>query len=412
MGDNSRFTVTKKEYKRILTLPKKTALFEQGRFTGLYDEKTERFYLTDEEGNLTGITSIVPREKFMEEEIKQAVRKANPDVFRGEHHTENVFTTKEKVKKAKKKKRKADGLLIMSAVLAFFLVVIVGAIILARCGVINLQDFVEKELAGLMPTSSISACDFTEVSCSDTVEVASLKRDVLKGEQITQSDVMCVEIEGTLYNQSYLLGENILRWEQVQQMLPVSAACYIGAGQVLRSSDMGFAVLVDDTANPWIASDGSIVLEVPVTKGEELAHIGENVVISAFGTTSNLSGLDSKYYQNVKNIRHFYNGSDDKFEITGNMIVCDVISETGESLFGKISDFAKMPCGDAVAKHAFSGAGKFVPQYYQISINSEQGICLQQFINSGMKIFVAGTNTFDTGTAAKLLYRNIEAKVF
>lgn len=406
MENNMQYKVSKEEYKRILSLPKKTGFFaEKGRLTGLYDENEQIFYILDEDEKLTGFSSFVPREKFIEEEARERAYRENSDIFAGKH-VASAFTAPPK----KKRKKGADFAVICAAIIAALAIVATFLFCAVRFHWIDISvvGAGTDDVTASIPSISIDVGEYSGIKNDQMVEVAVLAHDVNKGDQITLNDVLRVAVRGDFYNSGYLLGERAVRWEEAKDLFPGYSTKFAQGGQVLFTDGLIAYSNVSSCGNPWISDDEaeSLVVMIPVQK-DGLVRIGENVDISGQTRYTGTSAIGEAFYTDVPNIWHDFNYSEtaddiESFHVTNAATVCDVISTTGESLFSRACVFAELPYGDAITGKLFDEP--FVPQYYKVIVDAPQGRCVQEMLRCGLDMSIEATGSIDMHTPEKELY--------
>lgn len=401
--DNNATTIklTQEDVENIKSLPKRTFLIGNLQQTGLYDEKTKRFYYLDANGEWNGRLAIIntpPPTPPNDEEPEDEDDSEDAAVNGSDDSDESTTSLADKAKglfSFLKRSGNGEASPIMEKLhtpiskrlpLTWMHMVIIGGIFLllmifvitpAVNRVFEPPDVPPASSTGVNPPST-SQQDPNETSAQTSepdptlsnIQVIQVKDIMIPGDTITADNVQSAEISAADYELLRANGRILYQWDVVNNLIGMVVNKYIPKGGYVASGDE--SATYTPASNPWVNEQaGMTYVTLPLdetTAASSLLSFGAKVDINITKkTTSQTSQQEDGTITTVT--------SEKKYPFSS-MIICDIWNADQESIYPQYSAYLAIPAGErldyirtALLKDT-SLEAKLTPAYIRVKIDS------------------------------------------
>lgn len=428
--------LTQEDVEKIKSLPKRTFLIGNLQQTGLYDEKTRRFYYLDANGEWNGRLAIIntpppPPPPSDEEEPEDEGPSEDESVDDGSDGGDTPTSLADKAKglfSFLKKKGDSAESPIMEKLhtpiskrlpLTWMHVVIIGVILLLLM-VFVITPAVNRVFAppDVPPASSTEVTPSsgsqqgTEEENPQTsepdptlsnIQVIQVKDIMIPGDTITEDNVQAAEISAADYELLRANGRILYQWETVNNLIGMVVNKYIPKGGYIASGDE--SATYTPASNPWVnEQSGMTYVTLPLdetTAASSLLNFGAKADITVTKkTTSQTSQQEDGTITTVT--------SEKKYPFTS-IIICDIWNADQESIYPQYSSYLAIPAGerldyirDALLEDT-DLERKLTPAYIRVKIDSTLATEIGDFNSNNITISYAlhDANDIDVTTDAK-----------
>ena len=343
--------LTQEDVEKIKSLPKRTFLIGNLQQTGLYDEKTRRFYYLDTNGEWNGRLAIIntpppppppPDEEEPEDEGPSEEESVDDSSDGGDAPTSLADKAKGLFSFLKKKGDGAESPImeklhtpISKRVPLTWMHVVVIGIILLLLMVFVITPAVNRVFAppDVPPASSTEVTppsgsqQGTEGENPQTsepdptlsnIQVIQVKDIMIPGDTITEDNVQAAEISAADYELLRANGRILYQWETVNNLIGMVVNKYIPKGGYIASGDE--SATYTPASNPWVNEQaGMTYVTLPLdetTAASSLLNFGAKADINVTKkTTSQTTQQEDGTIMTVT--------SEKKYPFTS-IIICDI----------------------------------------------------------------------------------------
>ena len=432
MTTNSN-SVTQQEKDRILSLPQRSFIIGGQRKTGLYDQDTNKFYLLDEDGKLTGRCVA----------LRSQPRHSPPKVESGTDGSVGTNPeereTPEKAGVQEKKKvgnsnigdnpditRKAKPIFIGLAVVA------VVAVLAVQMGGFFQKDPSNGQLPADTPEPGIVTTNpDDEPNSADTlneIAVVQVVRDLIPGDVITPDDLQSQTISADSFSSFALSGNNIYKWERSEELVGKYINTYTQAGTYLSYNNVEAAFTF--ASNPWTwPSEGTMLIEIPIDDenlDNALLNYGAQFNLEIRKETVNktptggTTGGDTQEPTEIPGLNHSttvdVTTTVDTYTIT-DLVVCDLLNSDRESLYNRYCAYNGIPAGeqlpylrDALKEDSLLEK-QLHPVYLMARVTTAQGEAMGDLSAKDTSVKLSISEAVDNSTDAKTSFAAVSRSI-
>lgn len=431
--DNNATTIklTQEDVENIKSLPKRTFLIGNLQQTGLYDEKTKRFYYLDSNGEWNGRLAIIntpppppPDDEEPEDEDdsdETAVDDSDDSTSSLADRAKGLFAflkrngdgeTNSIMEKLRTPISKRLPLTWMHMVIIgiIFLLLMVFVITPAVNRVFEPPDVPPASSTEVTPPSSSQQdpnAPPQQTSEPDptlsNIQVIQVKDIMIPGDTITADNVQSAEISAADYELLRASGRILYQWDVVNNLIGMVVNKYIPKGGYIASGDE--SATYTPASNPWVNEQaGMTYVTLPLdeaTADSSLLSFGAKADINVTKkTTSQTTQQEDGTITTVT--------SEKKYPFAS-MIICDIWNADQESIYPQYSAYLAIPAGErldyirtALLKDA-SLEAKLTPAYIRVKIDSTIAAEIGDFNSNNITISYAlhDTNDIDVTSDAK-----------
>lgn len=428
--------LTQEDVEKIKSLPKRTFLIGNLQQTGLYDEKTRRFYYLDTNGEWNGRLAIIntpppppppPDEEEPEDEGPSEEESVDDSSDGGDALTSLADKAKGLFSFLKKKGDGAESPImeklhtpISKRVPLTWMHVVVIGIILLLLMVFVITPAVNRVFAppDVPPASSTEVTppsgsqQGTEGENPQTsepdptlsnIQVIQVKDIMIPGDTITEDNVQAAEISAADYELLRANGRILYQWETVNNLIGMVVNKYIPKGGYIASGDE--SATYTPASNPWVNEQaGMTYVTLPLdetTAASSLLNFGAKADINVTKkTTSQTTQQEDGTIMTVT--------SEKKYPFTS-IIICDIWNADLQSIYPQYSSYLAIPAGerldyirDALLEDT-DLEQKLTPAYIRVKIDSTLATEIGDFNSNDITISYAlhDANDIDVTTDAK-----------
>lgn len=420
--DNNATTIklTQEDVENIKSLPKRTFLIGNLQQTGLYDEKTKRFYYLDANGEWNGRLAIIntpPPPPPNDEEPEGEDDSEETVVDGSDDSNESAPSLADKAKglfSFLKRNSNSETSSIMEKLrtpiskklpLTWMHMVIIGGIFLLLM-IFVITPAVNRvfEPPDVPPASSTEAIPpsasqqdpngtTSQTSEPDptlsNIQVIQVKDIMIPGDAITTNNVQSAEISAADYELLRANGRILYQWDVVNNLIGMVVNKYIPKGGYIASGDE--SATYTPASNPWVNDQaGMTYVTLPLdetTATSSLLNFGSKADINITKkTTSQTTQQEDGTITTVT--------SEKKYPFTS-VIICDIWNADQESIYPQYSAYLAIPAGErldyiraALLKNT-SLEAKLTPAYIRIKIDSTIATEIGDFNSNNITIFCA-----------------------
>lgn len=434
--DNNATTIklTQEDVENIKTLPKRTFLIGNLQQTGLYDEKTKRFYYLDANGEWNGRLAIIntpPPPPSDNEEPEDADDSEDTAVDGSDDSDESSPSLTDKAKglfsflkkngdsgtspimeklRTPISKRLPLTWMHMLIIGSIFLLLMIFVITPAVNRVFEPPDVPPASNTEVIPPStSQQGSNGTPSQTSEpdptlsNIQVIQVKDIMIPGDTITTDNVQSAEISAADYELLRANGRILYQWDVVNNLIGMVVNKYIPKGGYIASGDE--SATYTPASNPWVNEQaGMTYVTLPLdetTAASSLLNFGAKADINVTKkTTSQTTQQEDGTITTVT--------SEKKYPF-GSMIICDIWNADQESIYPQYSAYLAIPAGErldyirtALLKDT-SLEAKLTPAYIRVKIDSTIATEIGDFNSNNITISYAlhDTNDIDVTSDAK-----------
>ncbi len=252
-------TEKKLSEEEILSLPIRKVKSGDRVFYGHYDEERLIVYLIDENGKLTGKCGRL--HKPLPPKHPQPVSEDSSDT------KQNNALMNIKERKFKIGFNKVDDERTSSSPLKRYKKVIIFAAV-ALAAIIGIASYRSVMNSVFSPNGDDSPEPQETIAPSDgEMLVIEINTDVIAGDEITEDMLQPATIDGQMYNQIAINGNDLYRWDQRENIIGMYATEYISQGHYITTNSL--SKIVRDAENPWIInSSQTAYADIPIQSTE------------------------------------------------------------------------------------------------------------------------------------------------
>lgn len=351
--------ISKEEYDKIMSLPKRTFIIGNINQTGLFDESSRKFYFLNEDGSLSGKVASIrrPQSQPPQDEDTSDSRKSRQDDELPDESTSLPGKLKRLLKKPNrthdegsdddtedadeaedddapgKLNQKIGKLPITWKQLIIF---IAAAVIL----LILLSTFLKRNSQQPSPpVEDTPPVEEVNDPSLNTIQVVQVVYDLIPGDIISSDNIQASTITAESFNQITLGGTNIYQWDRVDSLMGKCVTAYIPAGQYLAYTNVASTYI--PASNPWVNEQvNRTYVTVPLdeaTAASTVLNFGAKMDISLKKETLSETTLQDGVIQQTTTIKPY------TFE---NVIVCDILNANQESIYPKYTAYMEIPVGE------------------------------------------------------------------
>ncbi len=428
--------LTQEDVEKIKSLPKRTFLIGNLQQTGLYDEKTRRFYYLDANGEWNGRLAIIntpppppppPDEDGPEDENDSEDEAADDNSEGGDAPTSLADKAKGLFSFLKKKgdgtespiMEKLHTPISKRLPLTWMHVVIIGVVLLLLM-VFIITPAVNRVFAppDVPPASSTEVTppsgsqQGTEGETPQTsepdptlsnIQVIQVKDTMIPGDTITSDSVQSAEISAADYELLRANGRVLYQWDVVDNLIGMVVNKYIPKGGYIASGDE--SATYTPSSNPWdTEEDGKTFVTIPLT--DEIASSADlnfgakiNIFVKKRTSTQTSQEGDDTIVTTTSEKSYTFASS----------IVCDILNSNEESLYPLYSAYLAIPAGErlnylrtALVEDETLGQ-RLTPAYIRVKIDSTSATEIGDFNSNSVTIAlrIPDANDIDNTTDQK-----------
>lgn len=418
------------EYERIMNLPERTYQFGGEVRRGHYDEAERMFYFVDNENERVLRRKRVPPDKgsYWTKKLN------NPDgeAPKSKLSLNDLSDLMKSLKGSQKKKRKAaaedevtykkkgsgeainpDGITPQQAKKKKMMLLGMAAlfVFLIVAGVYSMSGVTSSRT----PEEALPPSSATEESGDlDNIVVVQVTRDLVPGEVIKASDIQESTISSQSYNEITLGDSKLYQWDRADSLIDKYVVSYIPKGQYLTYDNIDTVYAPEP--NPWTADmEGYELVSIPVTdevRGNKQLMYGSMLSLSITKRTVNEANLDPEEAEEKSSLNH--EASVEQSYIidtyTLDATVCDLLNESGDSLYETFYSWISIPAGEQAnyLKNAFmedeSLEEEIEPAFISIKVTPEQAEDLGEILTDDSEITYKFSSEMNQGTDAKAAF--------
>lgn len=428
--------LTQEDVEKIKSLPKRTFLIGNLQQTGLYDEKTRRFYYLDANGEWNGRLAIIntpppppppPDEDGPEDENDSEDEAADDNSEGGDAPTSLADKAKGLFSFLKKKgdgtespiMEKLHTPISKRLPLTWMHVVIIGVVLLLLM-VFIITPAVNRVFAppDVPPASSTEVTppsgsqQGTEGETPQTsepdptlsnIQVIQVKDTMIPGDTITSDSVQSAEISAADYELLRANGRVLYQWDVVDNLIGMVVNKYIPKGGYIASGDE--SATYTPSSNPWdTEEDGKTFVTIPLT--DEIASSADlnfgakiNIFVKKRTSTQTSQEGDDTIVTTTSEKSYTFASS----------VVCDILNSNEESLYPLYSAYLAIPAGErlnylrtALVEDETLGQ-RLTPAYIRVKIDSTSATEIGDFNSNSVTIAlrIPDANDIDNTTDQK-----------
>ena len=428
--------LTQEDVEKIKSLPKRTFLIGNLQQTGLYDEKTRRFYYLDANGEWNGRLAIIntpppppppPDEDGPEDENDSEDEAADDNSEGGDAPTSLADKAKGLFSFLKKKgdgkenpiMEKRHTPISKRLPLTWMHVVIIGVVLLLLM-VFIITPAVNRVFAppDVPPASSTEVTppsgsqQGTEGETPQTsepdptlsnIQVIQVKDTMIPGDTITSDSVQSAEISAADYELLRANGRVLYQWDVVDNLIGMVVNKYIPKGGYIASGDE--SATYTPSSNPWdTEEDGKTFVTIPLT--DEIASSADlnfgakiNIFVKKRTSTQTSQEGDDTIVTTTSEKSYTFASS----------VVCDILNSNEESLYPLYSAYLAIPAGErlnylrtALVEDETLGQ-RLTPAYIRVKIDSTSATEIGDFNSNSVTIAlrIPDANDIDNTTDQK-----------
>ncbi len=378
---SSSVEISREEYERIKELPVMSYFIDGEQKRGRFDEEKSYFFLVDDDDELTGqVVCIVPNSKTAPTQttIDEVISKESKPESRlirlikriaGGAPAKPASDTESETVKSSNKAEEPDthdnaGKSKKTKIIA---VVIAAVLVLAVIAA-----------AVLLP--GMSGGNETASDAQDRIYVVQITSDLIPGDIITEDIVSPAGISMETYNLSYISGSPLYRWDSIESLVGSYANQYIPSGLFLSFNNVSSTYVA--ASNPWTALVGEDMTYLNIPMTGEILNYGDKIELciekQTIGTLNIDVPLEDEYVAGMEHettVEQRY--LIDSYKLK-DLVVCDLLSENGDSLHNLYSALINVPVGEQLSvitskleSAAFDPSDLSVG-YFVVAIPSEQ----------------------------------------
>jgi hypothetical protein len=428
--------LTQEDVEKIKSLPKRTFLIGNLQQTGLYDEKTRRFYYLDANGEWNGRLAIIntpppppppPDEDGPEDENDSEDEAADDNSEGGDAPTSLADKAKGLFSFLKKKgdgtespiMEKLHTPISKRLPLTWMHVVIIGVVLLLLM-VFIITPAVNRVFAppDVPPASSTEVTppsgsqQGTEGETPQTsepdptlsnIQVIQVKDTMIPGDTITSDSVQSAEISAADYELLRANGRVLYQWDVVDNLIGMVVNKYIPKGGYIASGDE--SATYTPSSNPWdTEEDGKTFVTIPLT--DEIASSADlnfgakiNIFVKKRTSTQTSQEGDDTIVTTTSEKSYTFASS----------VVCDILNSNEESLYPLYSAYLAIPAGErlnylrTVLVEDETLGQRLTPAYIRVKIDSTSATEIGDFNSNSVTIAlrIPDANDIDNTTDQK-----------
>ena len=434
--NSTTIKLTQEDVEKIKSLPKRTFLIGNLQQTGLYDEKTRRFYYLDANGEWNGRLAIIntpppppppPDEEEPEDEGPSEEESVDDSSDGGDAPTSLADTAKGIFSFLKKKgdgtespiMEKLHTPISKRLPLTWMHVVIIGVVLLLLM-VFIITPAVNRVFAppDVPPASSTEVTppsgsqQGTEGETPQTsepdptlsnIQVIQVKDTMIPGDTITSDSVQSAEISAADYELLRANGRVLYQWDVVDNLIGMVVNKYIPKGGYIASGDE--SATYTPSSNPWdTEEDGKTFVTIPLT--DEIASSADlnfgakiNIFVKKRTSTQTSQEGDDTIVTTTSEKSYTFASS----------VVCDILNSNEESLYPLYSAYLAIPAGErlnylrtALVEDETLGQ-RLTPAYIRVKIDSTSATEIGDFNSNSVTIAlrIPDANDIDNTTDQK-----------
>lgn len=434
--NSTTIKLTQEDVEKIKSLPKRTFLIGNLQQTGLYDEKTRRFYYLDANGEWNGRLAIIntpppppppPDEDGPEDENDSEDEAADDNSEGGDAPTSLADKAKGLFSFLKKKgdgtespiMEKLHTPISKRLPLTWMHVVIIGVVLLLLM-VFIITPAVNRVFAppDVPPASSTEVTppsgsqQGTEGETPQTsepdptlsnIQVIQVKDTMIPGDTITSDSVQSAEISAADYELLRANGRVLYQWDVVDNLIGMVVNKYIPKGGYIASGDE--SATYTPSSNPWdTEEDGKTFVTIPLT--DEIASSADlnfgakiNIFVKKRTSTQTSQEGDDTIVTTTSEKSYTFASS----------VVCDILNSNEESLYPLYSAYLAIPAGErlnylrtALVEDETLGQ-RLTPAYIRVKIDSTSATEIGDFNSNSVTIAlrIPDANDIDNTTDQK-----------
>lgn len=434
--NSTTIKLTQEDVEKIKSLPKRTFLIGNLQQTGLYDEKTRRFYYLDANGEWNGRLAIIntpppppppPDEDGPEDENDSEDEAADDNSEGGDAPTSLADKAKRLFSFLKKKgdgtespiMEKLHTPISKRLPLTWMHVVIIGVVLLLLM-VFIITPAVNRVFAppDVPPASSTEVTppsgsqQGTEGETPQTsepdptlsnIQVIQVKDTMIPGDTITSDSVQSAEISAADYELLRANGRVLYQWDVVDNLIGMVVNKYIPKGGYIASGDE--SATYTPSSNPWdTEEDGKTFVTIPLT--DEIASSADlnfgakiNIFVKKRTSTQTSQEGDDTIVTTTSEKSYTFASS----------VVCDILNSNEESLYPLYSAYLAIPAGErlnylrtALVEDETLGQ-RLTPAYIRVKIDSTSATEIGDFNSNSVTIAlrIPDANDIDNTTDQK-----------
>ena len=434
--NSTTIKLTQEDVEKIKSLPKRTFLIGNLQQTGLYDEKTRRFYYLDANGEWNGRLAIIntpppppppPDEDGPEDENDSEDEAADDNSEGGDAPTSLADKAKGLFSFLKKKgdgtespiMEKLHTPISKRLPLTWMHVVIIGVVLLLLM-VFIITPAVNRVFAppDVPPASSTEVTppsgsqQGTEGETPQTsepdptlsnIQVIQVKDTMIPGDTITSDSVQSAEISAADYELLRANGRVLYQWDVVDNLIGMVVNKYIPKGGYIASGDE--SATYTPSSNPWdTEEDGKTFVTIPLT--DEIASSADlnfgakiNIFVKKRTSTQTSQEGDDTIVTTTREKSYTFASS----------VVCDILNSNEESLYPLYSAYLAIPAGErlnylrtALVEDETLGQ-RLTPAYIRVKIDSTSATEIGDFNSNSVTIAlrIPDANDIDNTTDQK-----------
>ena len=402
------FSISKNEMERIKALPRISLKIGGEVKFGYFDQETNRFFQTNEYGELTGKVAVVNKAP-----APMRPTEAAPD---DDPVAEMEMADSNEKAAADEKSSKFNKLKPVIIVVGLIAAVCIAAAIAVPMLMGNNND------TPVDPNFPVGG----EPGVDTPVEyhVTRLTRDILPGQMFTLDDLEEVVLPAATYHESQMLGKEMYAWEDAEKLLGYYAGEFIPAKTFLEETEI--SAIPPYGLNPWgIVDSNSTLIVAPVKeelKNEPALNYGNYIDMTvkkivktqvAVGTDPGDPAADPS----ISPPSTTQETTQTKEYPVNDLTICDILNANGESIYNIYCAYTGIPATkrlDYIAEALWNDEtlkDQLTPAYILVRVTNDQAKVLGDLLGADTSVTIKLKGTLNVSNNEQYMFAQDVANV-
>lgn len=403
---STTFSISQGELERIKSLPRISLKIGSEMKSGYFDQKTNRFFQTDENGELTGKVAIVNKPQIPNRPASLEPDSETGDLVPGEEENQED--------------QKPDKMKKLMPIIA-----VCGGLIAAACIVFTVILPMFNGNDNDTPGKTPNLPDGSQPGITEVTEyhVTQTTRDILPGQMFTLDDVQEVVVPAADYLEAKSFGSELYAWEDSGKLIGYYAGEFIPANTYLEEDNIDAVPPYE--LNPWgVMDSNSTLLLVPVgeeIRGESTLNYGNYIDMTvkkivktqvAVGTDPNDpngAGLGASGVTQETTQTKEYPVND--------LTICDILNANGESVYNIYCAYIGIPATkrlDYIAEALWNDEtleSRLAPAYILVRVTNDQANTLGSLTGSDTSVTIKFKGSLNVSNNDQYMFAQEAASV-
>ena len=401
--ENKKIILSAEDIQRIKGLPERIFTVAGKESKGLFDEKEGRFYLLNPNGELSGKSAIVTK----------------PDMHNSSNGDDGGSSNRLTDSNSEKRELtiEAKKRIFLVAAGAIILGCIVYFAVIPMLSKVNSKPPSENKPGTVQTSNESDKITPAPPSSKDEVQVVQAISDLIPGDIISEENIQPATISLELYNQMRLLTD-LYKWEEKEHLINKYIGKYITSGGYLPID--GVSTIYAIPANPWVNETyDTTYIEIPIGSNvidSEILNFGAKFDLSIQKQTLSQTDNDrddENEPESIEGLKHETSVQQsvvvDSYQLS-NLIVCDMLNNSGESIYNLYVGFMNVPVGrqyDYIC-NTFANTPdlneKITPSVIRVKVTTKQAEALGDLFSENTKISFSFIADIDVTNTNKQLF--------